>query len=321
MVKKPSLYEILGLTQTANSAEIDQAWRMKLGALERVANSMDGAELLSRKQLIRVAANTLLDSSSRLAYDSHLARSEGAGSGAINHASELSHQVASEAAMGLALVPQVPSPPSRDSMSLRADAMALRADAMSLRADALILQSGSRLSADSDADRLRGWPGLMSSGPILRILGFLVIMSLVALGWARCSAVVAPQQRNATDSKAGEKAALQEYFQTHGVRPANLAEMELLEAERRRSSNDSRNEQQNADQKAKAAIEFEKDARRRAQEVSDRLNFDEQAQKLSQQREEREAERLNYERKESARLAEERRIQRLQDQWQQTLRR
>jgi hypothetical protein len=36
------------------------------------------------------------------------------------------------------------------------------------------------------------------------------------------------------EAKAAEKTAVQEYFQTHGVRPANMAELELLEAERRR---------------------------------------------------------------------------------------
>ena len=327
MTKKPSLYEILDVPQTANTAAIDQAWRAKLGDLERSASAMDSSELASRKQLIRVAANTLLDSSSRLAYDSQLARSENTG-GSVNsissgsgHDSGLSRRVAGEAALGLTLVPQVQANLSSDSMNLRADAMALRAEAMSLRADAMILQAGARLGDNSESVQPRGWSRLMSSGPILRILMFLTVMGLIALGWARCTAVVAPLQRTATEGKASEKAALQEYFQTHGVRPANLAEMELLEAERRRRTNENRNEQQNTDQKAKAELKFEEDSRRRAQDVSDRLRSDEERQKLNVQREEREAQRELDERKRAERIAEEQRIQRLQNQWQQTLRR
>lgn len=319
MTKKPSLYEILDAPQTANTAAIDQAWRTKLGALERAASAMDSIELASRKQLIRIAANTLLDSSSRLAYDSQLARSENTDGSGNSHASELSRQVAGEAALGLALVPQVQPTISRDSMNLRADAMALRAEAMSLRADAMILQAGARLGDSGESAPSRWGSALLGSGPILRILVFLTIMGLIALGWARCSAVVAPLQRTATEGKASEKAALQEYFQTHGVRPANSAEMELLEAERRRCSNENRNEQQNTDQKAKAALKFEDDARRRAQEVSDRLRSDEEQQRQMVQREEREAARQLNERKEAERIAEEQRIQKLQNQWQQTL--
>lgn len=319
MTKKPSLYELLDVPLTANSAEIDQARRAKLGALEIAAGVMDSKELASRKQLIRVAANTLLDSSSRLAYDTQLTRSENTGSSDNNPGSELSRQVAGQAALGLALVPQVQAKISSDSMNLRADAMALRAEAMSLRADAMILQTGARLGDSSESAQSQGWARLMGSGPLLRILVFLTIMGLIALGWARCSAVVAPLQRTASEGKASEKAALQEYFQTHGVRPANLAEMELLEAERRRRVNDNRNEQQNADQKTKAELKFEEDARKRAEEVSERLRNDEMRQKMAAQQEKRDAERIDKERKEKEQMAEERRVEKLQEQWQRTL--
>lgn len=205
-------------------------------------------------------------------------------------------------------------------MNLRADALALRADAMSLRADAMILQSGTDLAYSHSSDRSGGWLRSLSSGPILRITAFLVVMCLIALSWVRCSSDV-PLKRNAAANGATEKAALQEYFQTHGVRPANLAEMELLEAERRRRSNESRNEQQNTDQKIKAELKFEEDARRRGQDVSEQLRADEERQRLATQRDEREAEQLRIERKEAARVAEERRLEKLEAQWQQVLKR
>jgi flagellar biosynthesis GTPase FlhF len=325
MTQKLSLYEILDIPQTADSAAIDRAWTIKLNALELAAVAgIDAADLASRKQIIRFAASTLLDSSTRLAYDAELARNNNIGLAGQHTSSHLlpdnSAQNAGKTANDLALVPQVTSSATRDSMNLRADALALRAEAMSLRADALILQSGAALPSSGHSGSSGGWLRLISSGPIWRIMIFLTVMGLVALTLARCT-TEAPMRRDAAESKAGEKAALQEYFQTHGVRPANLAEMELLDAERRRRSNESRNEQQNADQKVKEEVKFEEDSRKRAQEVSERLRFEETQQKLAAQREERDAERERTERKEADRIAEEQRIQKMQNQWQQIIKR
>lgn len=329
MTKKPSLYEILDVPQNADSTAIDDAWTTKLNALELAAVAgMDSADLASRKQIIRFAANTLLDSSTRLAYDAKLARSNSVDHASQSASPQLTAQLtAHHAAPGvgrssndLALVPQVSSSATRDSMNLRADALALRAEAMSLRADAMILQSGAALPTSGNSGRAGGWLHLISSGPIWRIMIFLAVLGLIALGFARCSNET-PLRRNAAEGKAAEKATLQEYFQTHGVRPANLAEMELLEAERRRRSNDNRNEQQNVEKKVKAEVTFEEDSRRRAQDVSDRLRSEEVQQKMAVQRDEREAERLRTERKEAERIAEEQRVQKMQDQWQQIIKR
>ena len=325
MSKKTSLYEILGVPETADATAIDHAWTTKLAALEQAATTgMDAAELGSRKQIIRLAASTLLDSSSRLVYDSELARNAKPVHAGTHSGSQFSTQRSAQSAGGgfndLALIPQTASTAARESMNLRADALALRADAMSLRADAMILQSGTDLPHSIHSDHSGGWLRSVSSGPMLRIAVFLVVMCLVALGWARCSTEV-PPKRNAAANTSTEKAALQEYFQTYGVRPANVAEMELLEAERRRRSNDSRNEQQNTDQKVKAEVKFEEDARRRAQEVSDRLQMDEERQKMATQREDTNAQQMLAERKEAERQAEERRIQKLEWQWQQIIKR
>lgn len=84
------------------------------------------------------------------------------------------------------------------------------------------------------------WLHLISSGPLWSVVIFSSVLGLIALGFARCSNDT-PLRRNAVKSKATEKAALQEYFQTHSIRPANLAEMVLLEAERRRRINENRN--------------------------------------------------------------------------------
>ena len=325
MSRKPSLYEILDVPQKADSAEIDHACFSKLKALELASVAgIDAADLASRKQIIRFAANTLSDRSTRLAYDAQLALDNnfgGSTGGSIPHLiAQQVIQSGGRSSNDLSLLPQVATSATRDSMNLRADALALRAEAMSLRADSMILQSGAAPPTSGHPGSAGGWLHLISSGPVWRIFIFLSILGLIALGFARCSNET-PLRRNAVESKGAEKAALQEYFQTHGVRPANLAEMELLEAERRRRSNDSRNEQQNSEQKVKAELKFEEDSRRRAQDVSDRLRMEEEQQKMVLQREELEAKRLVTERKETERVAEEQRVQKMQGQWQQIIRR
>jgi hypothetical protein len=101
------------------------------------------------------------------------------------------------------------------------------------------------------------------------------------------------------EAKAAEKTAVQEYFQTHGVRPANMAELELLEAERE-------------------ARQFEEDARKRGLEVSRDLQLAEERAERARQLEAKEQqakERAAQAEKKADQQAEERRAERQQQQW------
>ena len=148
----------------------------------------------------------------------------------------------------------------------------------------------------------------------VRAVGLLVLIGIVAFSLTRCMSG-GPSARSAKlESKANEQTALQEYFQTHGVRPANMAELELLEAERRRRENEGRSAAQNQEKAERDARRFEEDARRRAQEISENLRRSEdqarrelQAEQMRKQYE-AQAERAKQE-------AEQRRIERQQNQW------
>lgn len=324
MDKNRSLYEVLGVLPSAEVAEIRGAFTQQLASLENSVTTLDAAEVASAKQMLRIAAGTLLDASSRLSYDAKLRETRQASS---LHASEAPPASSGSAnSWGLSLAGAAPNAEAGvgDSMKLRADALALRAESLSLKADAMLLQAGqrslARASEDDGGPSPSAWINVLSSGPLLRILMFLVVLAAVAFGISRCAAN-APLQGNTANTQAMERAALQDYFQTHGVKPANMAELERLETERRRSDNEQRNTKQDADKTKREEREFEEESRRRAQVVSDQLRADEERQQQAIRRDQIDAEREARERKESERRAEEQRIKSLENQWRQTLER
>jgi hypothetical protein len=173
---------------------------------------------------------------------------------------------------------------------------------------------------DRSAD---GWSRLLSSGPLIRLLVFMGLLAAAAFAVSRYIAD-APVRSNAAASQATERAELQEYFQTHGVRPANRAEMELLEAERRRRDNERRNEKQNVTQEVRDEKKFEEESRRSAEAAAARLRADEERHQENLKREQiqqLELERQASDRKEMERRAEEDRVRRQQEQWQQVIKR
>jgi hypothetical protein len=249
--------------------------------------------------------STLVDPASRLEYDTKLAGSRRA-------------DLPTEP-MGLALVPFAPQPEAVT--NARADALSLRADALSLRADAMLLRAGLDAPATGAAEVAR----TVASGTVsalkyvARAVGLLVLMAVVAFSLTRCMRGDPSARNTALESKANEKAALQEYYQAHGVRPANMAELELLEAERRRRENQGRSESQDREKSERDARRFEEDARQRAREVSDNLRrSEEQARRDAQAEQMRKQYEAQAER--AAQEAEQRRIERQQNQWRDILR-
>jgi hypothetical protein len=318
MEQKPNLYDILGVSAHADSSQIHQAVQLKLADLDRLGTATDASAKNSQQQMIRLAASTLLDPSTRQSYDAKLSQS---GRMTDSRMSSAPTHFPSDA-QALALMPLADTAQVKEAVKLRADAISLRAEAMSLRADALLLQAGSGTAAMSgnDAGRSSALMNVLTSGPLLRVLMFLVVMCAVAFGLSRCIGNM-PLQGNAAATQATEKAALQEYFQTHGIRPANMAELELLEAERRRKENEARNAKQDVDKVKSDEVKFEEESRKRAQVAADKLRLEEEQHKLRMERDRLEEERSAAMRKESERTAEQERIRKLEEQWKQTIKR
>lgn len=322
MSKKPTLYAILRVPRTADIATIANASQAQLDALAQGTSGLDAAQLESRQQMIRIAASTLKDPASRLTYDARLAQEDSL-SNAQTATHSLSTATAASITDSLVLRPSASGLPGHDSAHLRAEALSLKAEALSLKADAMILQasasSNSLVTSGSGTHAAAaGWLEGIAAGRMWRVLIFMLILLVIAMSFSRC-AVHGPAQREASESKAGERAALQEYFQTYGVRPANMAEMELLQAERKRKENEQRSQMQDSNKTKTDEQKFEEDSRRRAEEVSDRLRRDEEVQKMALEREldrERQAERELRDRKDAERLAEQQRIKKLEEKWQ-----
>lgn len=300
-----TLYEVLGVAQGAGTAELRAAYRREAGALEASRSRMSPQSFNDRSQLLRMAMSTLVDPASRHGYDIKLAASRGT-------------DLATEP-MGLALVPLAPQPEAV--ANARADALSLRADALSLRADAMLLRAGVDAPASAAGEVARTVAsGTMSALKyFVRAVGLLVLMGVLAFSLTRCMRGDPAARSTALETKANERTALQEYYQTHGMRPANMAELELLEAERRRRENQGRSEAQDREKAERDARRFDDDARQRAREVSENLRRSEE-----QARREALAEqaRKQYEAQanRAAKEAEQRRIERQQNQWREILR-
>jgi hypothetical protein len=235
--------------------------------------------------------NSLSDAAFRLTYDAKLAAARIPAS-------------APEAA--LSLVPIAADDANaanaaNASNEVRADAMSPRADALSLRADAMMLRTQGASPRAQPADMARKVASSTMAGfqYLSRAVGLLVIVGATAFGLTRCMNGDSSDYRARLEAEAAEKTAVQEYFQTHGVRPANMAELELLEAERE-------------------ARQFEEDARKRGLEVSRDLQLAEERAERARQFEAKEQqvkERAAQAEKKADQQAEERRAERQQQQW------
>jgi hypothetical protein len=304
MGAKPTLYELLGVPQHAGVSEIQAACQRKMALLESARSSMPPQAFDDQNQLLRVALSTLMDSATRFSYDAKLNAREQRAQGAV--------------------VPRVePAPVASVLAQVQADALSLRADALALRADAMMIRAGVHL-----ADARAGGPlQTVASGAVTalkRIVSAIGLLVVIGIGFFVATRFFqggnASVRRPAMEVKANEQIVLQEYYQTHGVKPASLAELELLKADQRRRENESKLVNQDREKQDREARRFEEESRRRADQVSEDLRRADEAAK-------REAERQRVEdlrKKELERQqaeAEQRRIERERAHWQEVLRR
>lgn len=257
-MSKQTLYELLGVPAMATMSELRDAYRREMSAVEALRTQLTPEAFRERQQLLRVANDTLCDPVMRASYDAKLE----AAARADRAAWSSNALVAREGA--------------------RADAMGLRADALSLRADAMLAR------ADAGAFGNRG-PSVAStvlsvSQFVVRAIGLLFLVGVFAFGVTRCMVGTSVDQRAAIEARAAEQVALQEYFQTHGVRPANMAELELMEAERRRKENEARQADQERRRQEDQYRRWEEESRR----IGERAT---QARIMADQEERRRAER------------------------------
>ena len=262
---KPRLYEVLGASAAASAPQIRAAYRQQVSELEAQRSSLPTSEFEERMQLLRIAYDTLIDPVSRAGYDEKLrAEASAPAAGALTVARD--------------------GDPAGASIGVRAEAMAMRADAMSMRADALALHAG-LASPEHHAGSGVFADLLLGSKRVVRAIGLLVVIGVIAYMLTRCATVGPAQNRIQLEQKISEQTALQEYYQTHGVRPASIAEMELLEAERRRKESESRQADKAQREREQATRRWEEESRRIGRQVSADLQRSEDMARAQAERE------------------------------------
>lgn len=307
--KKKTLYDILAVSPTATQLQIQTTYDSLLAGLRAQRPLFSAEDYRLKLQIIELAFATLASPTSRAAYDAELAQQPVQAGLVSNH---LAVTVAADPV----------------SIALRAEAMSLRAEAISLRADALSVQSEAGIFSATGNRASAGLGGMGGFMPGLR--KFLMLVGAVVAVWMVIQVVFlfSSNRRGEGDAaaalKASEKAMLQEYYQTHGVRVTSQAEIAQLEAENRRKSVESRA----AERAERAALKaeddskrFEEDSRRQARDVSAELGF---AENQAKEQARRDDEQKKYQLEEKARRAEDaeiNRIEREKQKWADTLRR
>ena len=298
MSPKQTLYEVLAVSPTASAQEIQDAYQHRWNALQLEKATLSSEDFSFRQQLLALARSTLSNPDERSYYDAKLANT-----------------VVPDNADWKANALTVTR--NNDSLSRQADTLALHADALALRAQAMAIRAG-----------LPGGALPASSGeksPIKRtvviigtVVATLMLLQMIAMYFS------ARSQQEA--KMAEEKIIIQEYYQTHGVRPASAAEVRLLEAENRRKESEKR-----AAERAVQKEEYEKrqaeaetrrsqeDVKRLADQVSADLARAEEAARIEEAEAAARKQRQVEEEARRKEEAENLRLRRLNEKWQRTL--
>lgn len=301
MASKKTLYEILEVPADASYADIRVAQDRLIKALEAKQAELGREDFELQSRLVRVAFTTLSTPLSRDAYDAHLT---------------ISKEAAAPAPM--ALVPM----DKPDAVSLRADAMVLRAEAMALRADALALKAEVASGQFEPSRKPVGHfiPPLLlaSSRTLLLTLGTLAAVAMVIKLLFLFMGSQQSDDGSKARSAAEDKLIAQEYFQTHGVRPTNRAELELLEANRRREEAAQRKVDEDKRRTEDNDRRFAEESRRRGDQVSAELQFAEERARQARQEEKRQEQERQEEKRRDA-IAERERIEADRARWREIL--
>jgi curved DNA-binding protein CbpA len=305
--QKKTLYQILGVASDASDIELQAAHETVSARLHAHKERLGPEDFNLKLKVLNLAYKTLSTPTERDAYDARLAT--------------MAPPPASAPALALA-----PLEASADALSLKAEAMALRAEAMQIRADALSMRSGPpstyrdrRAYAVQDESAFSGVAPAMRK--ILMGLGTLLAIAIVSQVIATMFYHRRAHVEAAAAEKASEQVLLQEYYQTHGVRPASKAELDLLEAEDRRKENETRTAEREKSRLDQNARRFEEESRRRGEQASAALRYTELQ---AQERARREDDAKQRQQRDDQRMKdqmERARLDRLRAEWNYELRR
>ncbi|MDO9483097.1 MAG: hypothetical protein Q8K34_01170 [Hydrogenophaga sp.] len=244
---KKSLYELLQVDPDASVEDIQQAHDHLVAQLIAQRSADRAADLDVRVQALKVALNTLSSPVSRLAYDAKLA-----------------HDRAQNAR-------------TTGTESTRGSLEASNAWDRGFPAQAVLRQARHTQIPEEERQSPVVWllSNLKSSvTKSLVFIGLLSVMGMVLQMIFMRMAVT--NQPSAFQRSAEDKVVIQEYYQTHGVRPASREEVDLLEREKQRKSSEANEAKRKQQQAELEQRRFEQETRRRADEVSAALRRSEE---------------------------------------------
>ena len=235
------------MAENASVEDIQQAHGRLVDQLIAGRANHSAADLDFRMQTLKVALSTLSSPSSRLAYDAKLAHDRAVQSGLAAGADS-----------------------TRGDLGAWANELPPEAEALVRRA---------RRAAAPEEERQSPWVWLLSNlkssvTKSLVFIGLLAVMGMVLqVVFMRAAGTNPPGefQRSAED-----KAVLQEYYQTHGVRPASREEADLLTRENQRKAAEAREAERKQEMAEMEQRRFDQETKRRAEEVSAALRRSEE---------------------------------------------
>lgn len=247
---KKSLYELLHVAQDASIEDIQRAHGRLVDQLIAERANHSAADFDFKMQTLKVALTTLSSPSSRLAYDAKLAHDRAVQSGQAAGADSTRGDLGTHSAWANELSPE---------------------------AEALVRRA--RRATEPEDERQSPWVWLLSNlkssvTKSLVFIGLLAVMGMVLQMVSMRAAVTNPSgefQRSAED-----KAVLQEYYQTHGVRPASREEADLLTQENQRKAAEAHEAERKQQVAEREQRRFEEETKRRADEVSAALRRSEE---------------------------------------------
>ncbi len=294
-------YDTLAVRPTASAQEIDDNFNSLVTRLKTQRGLFEPADYQRRLELINNAYAAIASPSSRGVYD---------------------EQFSAGRALGLAASAAPSVREDTASLALRAEAISLRAEAVALRADALAIHAQHDHGGRVPGAAAPAYGKLNSMAAIKRLA--MVIGAAVAT-WMLIQVATQLFTHRAINAavnagnSAREKTVIQDYYQTHGVRPRSAAEAELLDAEQRKKEVESRKIERDKTKQLEDLRRFEEEGQRRADQVSRDLRYSEnQAREQVRHDDEQKANRLEQ-KKEAAESAERARIARQEAQWRDAL--
>lgn len=262
---KKSMYEILGVSPTASQAELKAAHRRLSFEIMSGKLGLDPEDCKLRLQVLDVALNTLSDPVSRDAYD-------------------MQQVAASQANTAL------PARLASGSVSNEVQALQLATAVDSILKSNTAAIDERQLQFKAVSQTVGA--SLRSVKTILRIIGLLLLLGMVLRMGGCMMAARKPVFPAGVVAKAEGKLIVQAYYKKHGVRAANRAEVEALEAENRARETARREDefkQRRAEDEAQRFIEDAQNNFRRAEMEQERAQAEARYQAMRRERAEAEA--------------------------------